>query len=84
MWVFDISDKNDWYYYLIRWAVMVVLIISLTSIIIGFGYINKDVKNDWLHMSDVMNIAYTYIACWCIIIFLILFLTLFSTPPRTK
>ena len=84
MWFFNIYDGDGWYNYLIRWVVMVVVIIAVTGLLIAFGYVNKDKDiKDWLHMPDVIPIAYTYISFWCIIILIILGLTLLNTPPRT-
>lgn len=84
MWFFNIYDGYGWYDYLIRWVVMVVVILTVTGFLIAFGYANKDKDvKDWLHMKDVMPIAYTYISWWCIIILIVLGLTLLNTPPRT-
>lgn len=81
MWFFNIYDGDSWFNYLIRWVVMVVVILTVTGLLIAFGYVNKD--KDWLYMHDVMPIAYTYISWWCIIILIVLVLTLLNTPPRT-
>jgi heme/copper-type cytochrome/quinol oxidase subunit 2 len=81
---FNIYDGYSWYDYLIRWVVMVVVIITVTGLLIAFGYVNKDKDvKDWLPMKDVMPIAYTYISWWCIIILIVLGLTLLNTPLRT-
>ena len=84
MWFFNIYDGDGWFNYLIRWVVMVVVILTVTGFLMAFGHINndKDVK-DWLHMKDVIPLAYSYISWWCIIILIILGLTLLNTPPRT-